>query len=70
VQTESNRYVKRLYYNDDRSALLCISDNHIKHTDGPLEGTYFYPPFEIPFSAVKCIYKVTGVIKRNSTTAY
>lgn len=68
VQTESNRYIKRLYYNEDKTALLCISDNHIKHLDGPLEGQYFYPPFEIPLSAVKVIYKVTGVIKRNSMT--
>ncbi len=66
VQTESNRYIKRLYYNDDNTALVCLSDNHIKHTDGPMEGKYLYPPFEIPFSAVVIIYKVTGVIKRNS----
>jgi len=70
VETESNRYVKRLYYNEDKTSLLCISDNHFKHTDGPLEGTYFYPPFEIPFSSVKCIFKVTGVIKRNSTSMF
>lgn len=43
-----------------------MSDNHIKHTDGPMEGEYFYPPFEIPIPSVKIIYKVIGVIKRNS----
>lgn len=66
VQTESNRYIKRLYYNKDKTALVCMSDNHIKHTDGPMEGEYFYPPFEIPIPSVKIIYKVIGVIKRNS----
>ncbi|NMA74477.1 MAG: hypothetical protein GX963_10030 [Bacteroidales bacterium] len=66
VETESNRYVKRLYYNKDSSALICLSDNHIKHTDGPMNGEYMYPPFEISFSDIRLIYKVTGVIKRNS----
>lgn len=66
VETESNRYIKRLYYNKDQTTLVCMSDNHIKHTDGPMEGDFFYPPFEIPISAIKIIHKVTGVIKRNS----
>lgn len=66
IQTESNRYVKRLYYNKENTAFVCLSDNHIKHTDGPMEGEYLYPPFEIPFSSVKTIYSVTGVIKRNT----
>lgn len=66
VETESNRYIKRLYYNKDKTALICMSDNHIKHTDGPMEGEYLYPPFEIPIPSVKLIYKVIGVIKRNS----
>ena len=69
VQTESNRYIKRLYYNKDKTALICMSDNHIKHTDGPMEGDYFYPPFEIPIPAIKIIYKVIGVIKRNSVSS-
>lgn len=66
VETESNRYIKRLYYNKDKTSLICMSDNHIKHTDGPMEGEYFYPPFEIPIPTIKVIYKVIGVIKRNS----
>lgn len=68
VETESNRYIKRLYYSKDKTALICMSDNHIKHTDGPMEGEYFYPPFEIPISSIKLIYKVIGVIKRNSVS--
>lgn len=65
VETTENRYLKRLYYNDDRTALLCISDNHMKHESGPMEGKFFYPAFEIPFEDVQRLLRVTGVIKRN-----
>lgn len=65
VETLSSRYVKRLYYNKDKTSFLCLSDNHIKHTDGPIEGEYIYPPFEIPLKEVSIIWDVTGVIKRN-----
>lgn len=37
----------------------------MKHESGPREGRYFYPEFEIPFEAVKRLFRVTGVIKRN-----
>lgn len=65
VETAENRYLKRLYYNDDKTAILCISDNHMKHESGPMTGKYFYPEFEIPFEDVKRLLRVTGVIKRN-----
>lgn len=65
IETAENRFLKRLYYNDDKTAFSCISDNHMKHESGPREGKYFYPEFEIPFEAVKRLFRVTGVIKRN-----
>lgn len=65
VETAENRYLKRLYYNDDKTAILCISDNHMKHESGPMAGKYFYPEFEIPFGDVRRLLRVTGVIKRN-----
>lgn len=65
IETAENRFLKRLYYNDDKTAFSCISDNHMKHESGPREGRYFYPEFEIPFEAVKRLFRVTGVIKRN-----
>lgn len=65
IETEGNRYVKRLYYNDDKTAFICLSDNHIKHTDGPMDGSYLYPAFEIPINQVVCFWDVTGVVKRN-----
>jgi hypothetical protein len=68
VETENNRYIKRLYYNDDKTGYICISDNHRKHDNGPMEGSYFYPPFEIPFEMIKKTFIVTGVIKRNSNS--
>lgn len=65
IETTENRYLKRLYYNEDKTALLCISDNHMKHESGPMEGKFFYPAFEIPFEDVQRLLRVTGVIKRN-----
>lgn len=65
VETTENRYLKRLYYNKERSAFRCLSDNHMKHENGPMEGEYFYPEFEIPFDDVRRLLRVTGVIKRN-----
>lgn len=67
VQTRTNRYVKRLYYNNDKTAFLCLSDNHIKHEDGPLKDQYFYPPFEIKLEEVVSIWDVTGLVKRNKS---
>lgn len=65
VETSENRYLKRLYYNKDKSAFRCLSDNHMKHESGPMTGEYFYPEFEIPFEDVRRLLRVTGVIKRN-----
>lgn len=65
IETAENRYLKRLYYNDDKTAILCISDNHMKHESGPMTGKYFYPEFEIPFEDIRRLLRVTGVIKRN-----
>ena len=65
IETNENRFLKRLYYNDDKTAFSCISDNHMKHESGPREGKYFYPEFEIPLEDVKRLFRVTGVIKRN-----
>ncbi|WP_418981747.1 LexA family transcriptional regulator [Alistipes sp.] len=65
VETLENRFLKRLYYNRDKSAFRCLSDNHMRHENGPMEGEYYYPEFEIPFQDVKRLLRVTGVIKRN-----
>lgn len=65
VETADNRYIKRLYYNPDRTAFRCISDNTMKHDDGPMRGEFIYQEFEIPLQEVRRLYRVTGVIKRN-----
>lgn len=65
VETAENRFLKRLYYNKEKSAFRCLSDNHMKHESGPMTGEYYYPEFEIPFEDVKRLLRVTGVIKRN-----
>ena len=65
IETAENRFLKRLYYNKEKSAFRCLSDNHMKHESGPMTGEYYYPEFEIPFEDVKRLLRVTGVIKRN-----
>ena len=65
IETEENRFLKRLYYSKDKKAFRCMSDNHMKHETGPMEGEYFYPEFEIPFEDVRRLLRVTGVVKRN-----
>lgn len=65
IETSENRFLKRLYYNKNKDAFRCLSDNHMKHEAGPMEGEYFYPEFEIAFADVQRLLRVTGVIKRN-----
>ena len=65
VETAENRYLKRLYYNKDKTHFRCISDNTMKYESGPMEGEYFYQEFEIPLEDVRRLLRVTGVIKRN-----
>ena len=65
IETEENRFLKRLYYSKNKKTFRCMSDNHMKHENGPMEGEYFYPEFEIPIQDVRRLLRVTGVIKRN-----
>lgn len=65
IETAENRFLKRLYYNESKTAFRCLSDNHMKHESGPMEGEYFYPEFEIPFEDARRLLRVTGVVKRN-----
>lgn len=65
VETSSNRYLKRLMYNADKTALRCVSDNTIRHEDGSAKGELCYPEFEIPVEDVRRLFRVVGVIKRN-----
>ena len=64
--TKSNRLFKRLYYNSERTKYRCVSDNVMKYEEGhPLQGEFYYPPFELEFSDVVGLYDVTGMIRRN-----
>lgn len=65
IETEDNRYVKRLLKDKDDKGYLCYSDNVMKFTDGPREGDFYYEPFLVPYDKIKRLYRVTGVIKRN-----
>lgn len=66
LETRDNRYLKRLYYNEDRTAFHCLSDNLMKYEEGPRRGKYIYQDFEIPLNEVIRLHRVIGVIKRNS----
>lgn len=65
IETEENRYLKRIYYNKDKSALRCVSDNTMIHSEGPMKSEYVYPDFEMPLDSVRRLFRVVGVIKRN-----
>lgn len=65
VETLENRYLKRLYYTDDKASFHCLSDNQMKYEDGPRKGKLYYQDFEIPINDVIRLHRVVGVIKRN-----
>lgn len=63
--TKSNRVFKRLYYNDDETGYVCVSDNTMKYETGPMTGKYMYPVFNIKGEDVISVFDITGMIKRN-----
>ena len=65
IETRENRYIKRLFYSDDKIAYQCISDNDMLYESGARKGKPYYPEFEIPRDEVIRLHRVTGVIKRN-----
>lgn len=66
VETRNDRYLKRLFHTQDKTALRCLSDNTIKFDDGPMAGEFCFPDFEIPLDEITRVFKVVGVIKRNN----
>lgn len=66
LETRENRFLKRLYYNMDKTAYRCLSDNTMLHESGPAKGEFCYPEFEIPIEDVFRLHKVIGVIKRST----
>lgn len=68
IETEDNRYLKRLFKDKEKVGYCCVSDNIQMYGDGPRKGEPFYEPFTIPFDKIKRMYRVTGVIKRNENS--
>lgn len=68
IETEDNRYLKRLLKDADGKGYVCYSDNVMRFADGPRTGDYYYEPFVVPFEKINRLYRVTGVIKRNSNS--
>lgn len=63
IETDSNRYLKRLYLSPDGDELRCISDNHEKYETGPMAGEFIYPEFTIPLSIVRRLFVVKAVVE-------
>ncbi|OSZ79290.1 hypothetical protein CAP35_13840 [Chitinophagaceae bacterium IBVUCB1] len=68
VETEDNRYLKRLFKTGDDETYELYSDNVMVYAEGPRKGKFYYEPFLIHKSAIRSIYRVTGVIKRNENS--
>lgn len=68
IETNDNRYLKRLYQDEHGRGYMCYSDNDMKFEKGARAGKFCYEPFVIPFEAIAHIYRVTGVIKRNENS--
>lgn len=65
IETADGLYLKRLYYNDVRTAYRCSSDNTIAYENGTMRGELRYQVFNIPITEVRRLYRVIGVIKRD-----
>lgn len=65
IETEENRFLKRLLYNEGKTAYRCLSDNTMRYDSGAAAGELCYPEFEIPIEDVRRIFRVVGVVKRN-----
>ncbi len=71
LETKTRRILKRLFYPKDKPGsemITCLSDNTMKFVGGSRDGQLAYPAFDIPKKEIKCLYIVTGVIKRNSNS--
>lgn len=71
IEKESDLWIKRLFYKDDNQAsgiFQCVSDNTMKHENGPRQGRLYYPSFDIPVDNVRKLFKVTGIYKPNELT--
>ena len=67
IETKSERYLKRVYNNaKNEKVIRCLSDNPAKYDQGQLAGEYLFPEFEIPKAEVLRLFRVTGVIKRET----
>jgi len=64
IETDDNRYLKRLFLNNTDSEFVCVSDNDAMYETGKMTGQYQYPNFVIPKAVIKRLYEVTGVIIR------
>lgn len=71
IEKDDELWIKRLFYKEDKQEsgyFECVSDNVMKHAEGPRQGKLFYPSFYIPIDKVRKLFKVTGIFKSNILT--
>lgn len=67
--TKSSSVFRRVYYTEDRSSYLCVSDNFARYEDGHMTGQLIHPAFEVKAAEVLCLYDVTGMTMRSRNSA-
>lgn len=65
IETEDNRFIKRVFKGKKDDHIQLYSDNDSMFTEGPRKGEYWYEPFQMPVTAIKRIFKVVGAAKSN-----
>lgn len=68
LETDDNRYLKRIIKDEENKGYILYSDNTMKFADGPLKDTFCYQPFHVPYTKIIRMYRVVGMIKRNENS--
>ncbi|HRH83553.1 MAG TPA: S24 family peptidase [Bacteroidia bacterium] len=65
IETEDNRFVKRVFKGKDDEAIQLYSDNDQTYDSGARSGMLMYEPFNLPKKLIKRLFKVVGCAKLN-----
>lgn len=65
IETEDNRFIKRIFKGKDDASIQLYSDNDQTYDSGARKGLLMYEPFNLPKSYIKRVFKVVGTVKSN-----
>lgn len=65
IETEDNRFIKRVFKSEKEDHISLYSDNDAVFTDGQRKGKYWYESFQMPLKDIKRVFKVVGAAKSN-----